>query len=222
MLRTVLTSMPRRDSRRHPPGTFGAKLHWLFGAPPSSHCPPSSRSALIRPFPGADLGAGSCRSTRRIGVTRVVMLTGDTPGTATAVVDLSASTTGRPACCRRTSSTRSGPSRRKGTSSPSSLDRQGADRHRRCGGDRRRHPGRQPPPARRRGRRGRAAGFRPGHRSEHARPPGRDLRHPVLAAVLHNASSVAVVLSSSRLIRHEPRPPRDDQRPSALARPCGA
>jgi manganese/zinc-transporting P-type ATPase C len=36
--------------------------------------------------------------------------------------------------------------------------------------------------------------------------------NPVLAAVLHNASSVAVVLNSSRLIRHDPRPARDDRR----------
>jgi cation-transporting P-type ATPase C len=36
--------------------------------------------------------------------------------------------------------------------------------------------------------------------------------NPVLAAVLHNASSVAVNLNSSRLIRHDPRRAGDDQR----------
>jgi cation-transporting P-type ATPase C len=37
--------------------------------------------------------------------------------------------------------------------------------------------------------------------------------NPVLAAVLHNASSVAVVLNSSRLIRHDPAPPDGRRRP---------
>ena len=36
--------------------------------------------------------------------------------------------------------------------------------------------------------------------------------NPVLAAVLHNASSVAVVLNSSRLIRHDPRRAQDQPR----------
>jgi cation-transporting P-type ATPase C len=40
---------------------------------------------------------------------------------------------------------------------------------------------------------------------------------PVVAAILHNASSVAVVANSSRLIRHDlPRPQRQRGRPDAL------